>query len=361
MSIKKDKYYINLANVLAQNSLGYTGPNPSVGAVVVKNDNVISFGTTSQSGRPHAEINALKNLSKQEKNNATIYISLEPCTHYGKTPPCVNEISNSKFKKVIYSLNDIDPRTSGKAYKFLKSKKIYVKKNILSENAKLIYKKYFYSKTKSLPYLIGKLAISKDFFIKDKKEFYITNKQSLKTTHILRSKVNCILTSSNTVNSDNPKLNCRIHGLEKFSPCVAIIDKDLKIKKKTYLVSNAKKNNTYIFYNKTNKTMIKFLKSKKIKLIYTPLDGKKLDFDFILKHLYRNEISSVLVEGGKKLISSLVNNDYFNEFYLFVASKNLKKRGLLKMKNIKHNLSMKFKNNKFNETFLETDNLIHYF
>ena len=361
MSIKKDKYYINLANVLAQNSLGYTGPNPSVGAVVVKNDNVISFGTTSQSGRPHAEINALKNLSKQEKNNATIYISLEPCTHYGKTPPCVNEISNSKFKKVIYSLNDIDPRTSGKAYKFLKSKNIYLKKNILSEDAKLIYKKYFYSKTKSLPYLIGKLAISKDFFIKDKKNFYITNNHCRNVTHLLRSKVNCILTTSSTINIDNPKLDCRIDGLKNFSPYVAILDKNLKVKKKSLLILNAKNIKTYLFYNKINKNKIKYLKSMKIKLIYSPLKKEQLDFNFILKKLYKLDISTVLIEGGRMLTYSLLNNNFFNEFYLFKADKKLNKRGNIKVSNIKKILSKKFKNVKINETFLKKDNLIHYY
>ena len=95
MSIRKDKYYINIANNLATNLNGYSGPNPSVGAVVVKNNKIISFGNTGFLGRPHAEINALNKLSKTDRKNSTIYISLEPCTHYGKTPPCVNTIINS--------------------------------------------------------------------------------------------------------------------------------------------------------------------------------------------------------------------------------------------------------------------------
>jgi len=128
MSIKKDKHYINLANNLALNSNGYSGPNPSVGAVVVKNDEIISFGNTSISGRPHAEVNALNKLSKKEKKNSTIYISLEPCSHYGKTPPCVNKLIESQIKRVVYSINDIDNRTSGKAFKILKTKNIKVKK-----------------------------------------------------------------------------------------------------------------------------------------------------------------------------------------------------------------------------------------
>ncbi len=361
MSIKKDKYFISLANNLAKTSLGYTGPNPSVGAVVVKNDKIVSIGSTSNSGRPHAEVNALNNLSLKKKDKASIYISLEPCSHFGKTPPCVNTIIKSNLKRVFYSINDIDKRTSGKSYKILKSKNIKVKCNFSKNEAKLIYKNYFFSKKNNRPYVYGKLAISRDSFLKDKKHFYITNKLSLKTAHILRSRVNCILTTSKTINDDNPKLNCRLDGLEKFSPYIAILDKNLNIKKNSFIINNAKNNKTFLFYNKSDQKKTKFLKSKKVKIIYTPLIGGKLDLNFILETLYNYEISSVLVEGGKSLISSLINNGYFNEFYLFVSSQRLKKRGILKLKNIKSILSKKFKSIKFDETFLDKDNLIHYF
>ena len=171
MSIKKDKYFIGLANNLAKNNNGFTGPNPSVGAVVVKDSKVISFGLTGISGRPHAEINSLKKLSKKELKDSSIYISLEPCTHYGKTPPCVNKIISSKIKKVVYSINDVDIRTSGKSYKILRKNKIKVIKNYLKNFFKKIYKSYFFSKKYKLPYIYGKLAISKDFYLKDKKNF----------------------------------------------------------------------------------------------------------------------------------------------------------------------------------------------
>ncbi len=361
MSIKKDKYFINLANNLAQNNLGYSGPNPSVGAVIVKNNRVIAYGSTSDTGRPHAEINALKKLSKKDKKNSTIYISLEPCNHYGKTPPCVKKIIDSNIKRVVYAINDKDIRTSGKSYKILRSKNIKVKKNICQREAKLIYKNYFFSKIHNKPYIYGKLAISKDFYLKDKKKFYITNTQSLQTTHILRSRVGCILTSSKTINDDNPKLNCRLKGLEKFSPKVAILDKDLNIKKNSFIVKNAKKNKTYLFFNSSKKKKITYLKQKKIKLVQTPIYKNKLDFNYVLKKLYKYEISSVLIEGGKSLITSLLNNDSFNEFYLFISSEKLKNRGFLKIKNIKTILSSKFKNIKIDETFLDNDNLIHYY
>ncbi len=361
MSIKKDKYFISLANNIAQNTLGYTGPNPSVGTVIVKKNKILSFASTSATGRPHSEVNALNKISNKDKKNSTIYISLEPCTHYGKTSPCVNQIIKSNINRVVYSINDVDYRTSGKSYRILKSRKITVRRNILHKNSKSIYTKYFYTKKNNLPYVVGKLAISKDYFLKDKKKFYITNNLSLKTTHILRSRVNCILTSSNTINDDNPKLNCRIYGLNKFSPKIAILDKNLKIKKNSYLINNAKKNRTFLFYNKDNKSTIKYLKSKGVVVIKTPTFENNLDLKYILKKLYKFEISSIIVEAGKLLTLSLLNNNFLNEFYLFISSEKLNKRGTLKIKNIKTNLSKKFKNFKLDETFLDKDNLIHYY
>tara|TARA_A100001234_G_scaffold221401_1_gene237294 strand:- start:2415 stop:3500 length:1086 start_codon:yes stop_codon:yes gene_type:complete len=361
MSIKKDKYFINLANTIAKNSAWLTRFNPSVGAVIVKDDDVISFASTSIRGRPHAEINALKILSKKEKKGSTIYISLEPCAHYGKTPPCVNKIISSNIKKVVYSINDVDLRTSGKSYNILKSNNIHVKKNFYPSLTKKLYKEYFYSRKKNKPYVYGKLAISKDFYLKDKKNFYITNKYSLKTTHILRSRNSCIITTAKTINDDNPKLNCRIVGLKKYSPNVAIIDKNLKINKNSFLIKNAKKNKTFLFYNNFNKHKLKYLRSKKLILVKTPLKNINLDFNFILKKLYKFGHFNVLVEGGKNFTFNLLNNGFFNEFYLFVASQSLKNRGLIKVKNIKSKLTNKFKNIKINQTFLDKDNLIQYY
>ena len=173
MSIRKDKYYINIANNLAINSNGYSGPNPSVGAVVVKNNKIISFGNTGFLGRPHAEINALNKLSKNEKKNSTIYISLEPCSHYGKTPPCVNNIIKSGIKRVVYSINDIDNRTSGKAFNILKSKNIKVKKNLLNNISGKIYKKYFFSKKKAYLTFMVNLLFQKIFILKIKINFIL--------------------------------------------------------------------------------------------------------------------------------------------------------------------------------------------
>jgi len=247
---QKDKYFMGLALNLASERIGLTGSNPSVGCVIVKNSEILSFGQTSLNGRPHAEYNAIKK-NKKDINNSTLYVSLEPCSHYGKTPPCTNLIINSNIKKLFFAVYDIDKRSSNKAHKILKSKGILVKKFLLKNKANELYKSYFFTKKKKMPYVIGKIACSKDFFILSKGKF-ITNEHSRNVSHLLRYKNQSILISSKTLNSDNPKLTCRINGLEKYSPTRFILDKNLDIKKNSYIVKSAKKIKTYIFYNKGN-------------------------------------------------------------------------------------------------------------
>ena len=215
MSTKKDKFnhkdhfYMNLALNLAREGLGLTGENPSVGCVIVKNDEVISFGQTGVNGRPHAEYNAIKTC-KENLKGSKIYVTLEPCTHYGKTSPCTNIIIRSKIKEVIFSIIDPDIRTKSKSFKIFKKKRIKVKFGLLQNEVKKIYKPYIYNKSKKLPFVTGKLAISKDKFIYSKKQKKITNEYSDGISHLLRYRNDSILITSKTLNIENPKLNCRI-------------------------------------------------------------------------------------------------------------------------------------------------------
>ena len=245
----EDNFYMEQALGLAENNHGLTGENPSVGCVLVKNNQIISSGVTGLNGRPHAEANAIKN-SSINVTGSTLYATLEPCNHYGKTPPCTNLIKNKKIKNVVYGINDIDPRTSKTAKKFFKNKKIKVKEGILSKKLNKFYKSYFYIKKNKLPYVIGKIASSKDNFIKSKKSKMLTNNFSQDLSHLLRYRSHAILISYKTLNSDNPKLNCRLNSLEQYSPVRVILDKNLNLKINTFIIKTANKIPTYIFYNK---------------------------------------------------------------------------------------------------------------
>ena len=236
----KDKKYMSLALNLARARKGLTGENPSVGCLIVKDDKIISIGQTGYNGRPHAEFNAIIN-SFQDLSEAKMYVSLEPCNHYGKTPPCTKSIIRSGIKEVIYSMNDIDSKVKGKSFKILTKKNIKVRRGLLKNEALDLYESYIINRKHKLPFVTAKIAISKNNLIYSEKVKRITDQTSDKLSHYLRYKNDAIMISSNTLNIDNPKLNCRLNGYEKFSPKRIILDKDLDINTGTYIFKSVKK------------------------------------------------------------------------------------------------------------------------
>ena len=321
----KDKFFMDLALDLARSNEGLTGTNPSVGCIIVKHDKIISIGQTSYNGRPHAEVNAIKN-SIENLNDATMYVTLEPCSHHGVTPPCTSSIIKSKLKEVIYSIIDIDQRVKGKTYKILKSKKIKVRTGLLKKKVKQFYTPYFFNRQKKLPYVSGKIAISKNNLIFSKKNRKITNIKSDKFTHFLRYKNDSILISYRTLNKDNPKLNCRLKGLEKFSPKRIILDNKLKTNTNSYLFKTANKENTIIYYKEAIKSKILKIKKNKITVLKSNIDNnKRFNPSIIFKKLYTLGCRNVLVEGGDELTKNFVSNKIFNQFFLFKGSKDLSK------------------------------------
>ena len=160
----KDKHYMGLALSLANARKGLTGTNPSVGCLIVKNDKIISIGQTGFNGRPHAEHNAIKN-SIEKLKNSKMYVSLEPCNHYGKTPPCTNNIIKSGISELIYSMDDIDKNVKGKSFNILLKENIKVKKGLLKDQAEKLYDSYIINRTNRLPYITAKIAVSKNNLI----------------------------------------------------------------------------------------------------------------------------------------------------------------------------------------------------
>ena len=366
MSSKKDKsnnldnYFMSIAMNLALQRNGQTGLNPSVGCLIVKNNNILSFGQTGFNGRPHAETIAINKCKKNELKDSSIYITMEPCTHYGKTPPCTNQIVKSKIKRVIYSINDIDKRTSNKAYSHLRSKKINVSRGILKSESKKIYKNYFQHKKYKKPFVAAKIACSNDFFISAKKKF-ITNQHSRNVSHILRYNFDSILISSKTANTDNSKLSCRINGLEKFSPKRLIIDKNLKINKKSNLITDINKNNTIIFHSSKDKKKLRYFKLRGIRLSYTDLDSNNnVDLKKVFLKAYSYGIGSIIIEGGKALTKSILKDKLINEFYLFKSKKNLGKLGKNKVYDFKKIINFLKKKENI-ETFLDGEKIIRYY
>ena len=331
MSTKKDKFTLQdkhlmkLAFNLASSRKGLTGNNPSVGCIITKKNKIISVGRTGLNGRPHAEHNAIKDCC-ENLNGSKMYVTLEPCNHYGKTSPCTKKIIKSGISQIYYPIEDIDKKVRGKSFKILTKNKIKVYRGLLKNLSKDFYQSYNINRKNKLPFVTGKIAISRNNLIYSNLNPKITNEHSDKFTHLLRYKNDSILITYKTLNKDDPKLNCRLKGLESFSPKRVILDNKLNSKLNKHIITNAKKNNTIIFYNEANKSKILSFKKKKILLIKSKLDkSKNFDFQDILERLYKIGCRNLLIEGGGILTNNLLKKRVFNEFYLYQGQRVLSK------------------------------------
>ena len=327
MSIKqiKDSFYIKLAYQQAEINLGSTGKNPSVGAIVVKNNSVISSGYTALNGRPHAESTALKN--KVNYKNSDLYVTLEPCSHYGKTPPCTKKIICKKINRVVFSINDSDVRSKNLASKELSKKKIKINKFVLKNFAENFYKSYFMQPSNKMPFIDGKLAISKDFLSNNKKSRWITNVESRTLANFLRSKYDCLLTTSKTINDDDPLLNCRIEGLEKKSPDIIILDRFFNIKKKS-IVFKKRNRKIYILTSSENPSKENYFKKMSVKIIkINKINNKTDDLKNVFYKIKKLGFNRILVESGITFLEQLVKYNLVKNFYLFKSSIALGKQG----------------------------------
>ena len=318
------KFFIDLAFQEAEKNLGQTGQNPSVGSIVVKKGTVISSGITSFNGRPHAEFNALNKIKNAA--GSTLYTSLEPCTHYGKTPPCTDIIVKKKIKDVFYGQEDPDFRTYKKAKKILNAKGIKTKL-IKSSNYKNFYRSYLINKKFKSPFISAKIAISKDYLTISKKEKWITNSFSRKIAHLLRSKYDGIISTSKSINYDNALLNCRIEGLNRYKPDLFIIDLKLKLEKNLLLDKILKKRKTYLITYEKNIKKAQIYQKKGYKIIFISSLENKNDFKLLYKKIYKMGYSRILVEAGLTFLNTLIVNKLINDLYIFKSNYNLKKKG----------------------------------
>ena len=335
----KDNYFLHLAFEQAKINLGSTKKNPSVGCIVEKNGAVISSGHTSLNGRPHAEFNALN--KRKNFKNASLYVTLEPCSHYGLTPPCTNIIIKKRIKKVIYPIYDYDERSKNKSKKILNKNKILVNHSILKKKSLDFYKSYYLQHSNELPLIDAKIAISKDYFTKHKRKKWITNPFSQKRSHLLRSMYDCIISTSKSINDDNSLLNCRIPGLERKTPDLVILDRNLKLKKNLKLFDAINNRKVYLFTCIKKNKKISYFKRKGIKIIFFNSLKNKEDFNNLFMYLKKINFTRVFVESGLTLINFLIKYKFLNNIYIFKSNYKLNKQG------INYSNSNKLKKNKF--------------
>ena len=328
----RDRYFMKNALNISLRGIGNTWPNPSVGVVVVKNDQIISRGWTQPGGKPHAEIVALK---KKIFFGATLYTTLEPCSHHGKTPPCVDQIIKSKINRVVIGLKDPNPKINGKGIRKLKKKKIKVTIGVLQKEIKKIHFGFFYKIKKNKPFIASKIAISKNGKMINPKKEWITSEASRKYGNFLRSKYDAIITGINTVLKDNPLLNCRHYGMENLSPVRFILDSNLRIKENLKIVKTAKDIRTYVFTNKNNKEKIMKLKKLGLKIKILSKNLEKIDLKKAMFVIAKMGFNNVLLESGPNLNSAFLKKNLINKIYYFQSNNIIKSNEITLMESLK--------------------------
>ena len=320
----KKIFFQKLAFHLAEINIGSTSTNPSVGCVVEKNGSVISSGYTSLNGRPHAEFNALN--KKIDFRNSSLHVSLEPCSHYGLTPPCTNIILNKKIKKVYFSVKDFDPRSRNKSLNIFKKRKISINTKLLNNFGLNFYKSFSKQFNNQLPIIDCKIALSKDLYSVNKRKKWITNQYSRRLGNFLRSKYDCLLTTYKTINEDNPLLNCRIENLEKKSPSIIILDRHFKIKKNLRLFKN-KNSKIYLLTFKKNSNKANFFSKNGVRVIYLKKTSNNNNLKEIFFLLKKFKFYRIFVESGLTFINALLNQKLINKFFIFKSSEYLRNNG----------------------------------
>ena len=319
---------MELAYRMASRAIGTTSTNPPVGCVIVKKNVILARGWTQPGGAPHAEVHAINSIKdKSILKRAEIYCTLEPCSHFGKTNPCVDSIINSKIRKVYIGSIDKNPKVNGNGIEILRAAKIKVEllpNNLITSLNNI----FFNSKINYKPYLIAKIATTADSKITriNSKSRWITTKLSRLHGHYLRYRSDAMLVGKNTVLMDDPDMHCRLNGLDRFSPDIFILDSNLNlpIERKIF---HSKKRNIYIFHKKklNQKKIDKFKKSKVI-LIPVKQKNNLLDINEVLLEMGRLGIQRILVEGGAQLISQLTKKGLVDIFYWFSAGKSIGKK-----------------------------------
>ena len=321
--VKIHEKYINRCIELSKKGLGTTRPNPMVGCVIVCDGEVIGEGFTSPYGGNHAEVNAIESVGdKNLLKVSTLYVSLEPCSHFGKTPPCSNLIVSSGIKKVVIGVVDDNSLVSGKGIEYLKSNGVEVIVGVLQEECKAINKRFFTFHQKQRPYIILKWAETKDGFIdkirkegEPKEPTWISNQYAQQLVHKWRSEEQSILVGTNTVIQDNPKLNIRSWTGE--NPIRLVLDRSMRIPFDVNVLDGSIK--TIVFTGKNTETT-----SEKDNLEFVQIDYSENVPVQICKILYQQEIQSVIIEGGTQTLQSFIDADLWDEARIFVGNVSFK-------------------------------------
>ena len=313
--------YMRLAMQLAGNAIGRTSPNPLVGAVIVKDNRVVGCGWHRKAGTPHAEVHAL-NQARELAQGADVYVTLEPCAHYGKTPPCAKALVEAKVKNVYGGLLDVNPKVAGKGFKILEDAGIHVEYGFLQDELRKQNEVFFKWIEHKKPFVVLKAAMTLDGKIATAtgQSKWITNETSRAYGYKLRDIYDGIMVGINTVIEDNPMLTARVDGGK--NPIRIVVDSSLKIDINANVVQDKSAKTIIATTDKADKDKILKLQAQDVDVIVVDKDkNDKVDIEKLLDILGQQNICSILVEGGATLSGSFVAKKLVDKVYFFIAPK----------------------------------------
>ena len=331
---------------IAKNGIGTTRPNPSVGAVIVYQNKIIGEGFTSPHGENHAEVNAINAVeNKSLLKEATIFVTLEPCSHFGKTPPCADLIVKHQLKQVVIGCLDSNSLVAGKGVSHLENAGINVIVGVLETECRMHHKRFFKVQENKRPYIILKWAETKDGFVapiskNENKPIFISNTYSQQLVHKLRSAEHAILVGTRTVLADNPRLNVRSWSGE--NPIRVVLDNTLRISKNSNILDGSAK--TIVITAAKDKNIVS---SKN--LIFEEIDFSKNIAKQVCEVLSKYQIQSLIVEGGTQTLQTFIDEKLWDEAIVFVGNTSF-------VKGVKSPIITK----EFKEEFIESDVLKRY-
>lgn len=314
------------AIALAQRGIGFTSPNPCVGALIVKHDRIIGHGYHTRAGEPHAEIEALRS-SKEDIIGATMYVTLEPCTHQGKTPPCVPAIKDAGITRVVIGTLDSNPRVSGGGVSMLRDAGIVVKMGVEQRACDYLIRHFVHWVTTGLPAILCKVAMSADYKIAARRgvRTHITGEEAQQKVHALRHEVDAILVGAHTIVIDNPYLTDR-SGYGESDPLRVIVDSELRspLDANVFADSNCLVATT----KRAPADRRTAFQNASITFLDFPEKSDGVSLFALLKHLGAKQITSVLVEGGQRTFDSFIRDTVINEWHIFQSPDQLGADGL---------------------------------
>jgi diaminohydroxyphosphoribosylaminopyrimidine deaminase / 5-amino-6-(5-phosphoribosylamino)uracil reductase len=319
VSGEADRRFMALALSLGRRGLGRTWPNPAVGAVIVKDGLIVGRGWTQPGGRPHAEVEALQRAGAAA-HGATMYVTLEPCSHHGKSPPCADAVIAAGISRVVSALEDPNPEVVGKGHARLRAARITVEIGIGAEEARRDHAGHIRRMRDGRPHVVLKLAISADgkAAAAGGKPVAITGEAVRDRVHLLRAQSDAIMIGIGTALADDPMLTCRLPGMEKTSPVRIMLDSALRLPPGSQLVRSARETPLWVVAAMdAPKAAEEALKAKGAEVLRAAASAGRLDLAAVLKLIARRGVTRLMVEGGPTLAAALIDANLVDEAILF--------------------------------------------